>query len=375
MINFLASKPENSKGRLFKEPENQPYRTVFQRDRDRIIHSTAFRKLKQKTQVFINSDSDYYRTRLTHTLEVSQISRTLSRTLSLNEDLSECIALAHDLGHPPFGHNGENILNFKMKDFDGFNHNEQTLRVINQLEKKYFDFDGLNLTWESLEGIVKHNGSFKNKVPNEINIYNKLHDLNLDKNPSLEGQIASISDDVAYNNHDIDDAIRANLIDIDQIHEIKYFSNIINKIDKKYINSDKKLLISEIIRSSINLMVEDIVNQTIKNINKFSINNIENIKNHNSFLVSMSNDMKKNCEEIKIFLYEKVYNNKNLQEKRKKCELIISCLFDYYLLNFSELPNDWKIKETSISKERIVCDYIAGMTDNYAYSQYKILYE
>ena len=185
MLKFLSSKPEFSKGRLYKEINDQPYRSHFQRDRDRIIHSTAFRKLKQKTQVFLENESDYYRTRLTHTLEVSQIARAISRNLDLNEDLCECIALAHDLGHPPFGHTGENILNYKMQNFNGFNHNEQTLRIITFLEKKYYDFNGLNLTWESLEGIIKHNGKIIDKVPFEINLYDKIHNLDIYKNPSF----------------------------------------------------------------------------------------------------------------------------------------------------------------------------------------------
>ena len=230
MLSNLAINSKISKGRLFNEVEDQPYRSPYQRDRDRIIHSTAFRKLKHKTQVFIESESDYYRTRLTHTLEVSQISRTLCRALNLNEDLGECIALAHDLGHPPFGHSGENSLNKCMKNNGGFDHNIQTIRIITDLEKKYIEFDGLNLSWESLEGIVKHNGAYKDKIPNEILIYNKKHDLLLNKNPSLEGQIAAISDDVAYNNHDIDDAIRAKLINIDHLYEIDYFKKILDKI-------------------------------------------------------------------------------------------------------------------------------------------------
>jgi len=375
MLNFLSSKPEESKGRLFKEVDDQPYRSLFQRDRDRIIHSSAFRKLKQKTQVFIESESDYYRTRLTHTLEVSQISRSLSRILGLNEDLCECIALSHDLGHPPFGHTGEKILNDKMIKYNGFNHNEQTLRILTLLERRYYNFNGLNLTWESLEGIVKHNGVFKKKIPLEIKRYNDLHNLNLDKNPSLEAQIASISDDIAYNNHDIDDAIRANIIDIEEIYEIKYFKKILDKIYRKFKNIEKSILISEVIRFSIQTMVENIAEKTMKNIKLNAIKFIQNVYDHPIFLVEMNDEMKSNSKEIKDFLYKKVYRSKKIEEKRKTSELVIDSLFDYYVSNFSSLPDDWKLKTESMNRNRIVCDYIAGMTDRYADLQYKLINE
>ena len=373
MLNFLSANPKTSKGRLFQELQDQPYRSPFERDRDRIIHSTAFRKLKQKTQVFIESESDYYRTRLTHTLEVSQITRSLCRTLKLNEDLGECIALAHDLGHPPYGHTGEKILNKKMINYGGFNHNEQTLRIITFLEKKYFNFDGLNLTWESLEGIIKHNGVFKNHIPVEIAKYNKLNDLNIDKNPSIEAQIASISDDIAYNNHDIDDSIRANLINIDDLYQMNHFYNIINKIYKKYKGINKSILLSEVIRLSIKLMVEDIIDKTIKNIEKNSINSIQDVYDYPNFLVSMSDKMKEECVDIKKFLYDKIYKNDKLENKRKISEKIISKLFDYYLSNFSLLPEDWKSKIEFTNKQKIICDYIAGMTDRYAALQYDLI--
>ena len=375
MLNFLSSKPENSKGRLFKELNNQSFRSLFQRDRDRVIYSTAFRKLSQKTQVFIDSGNDYYRTRLIHTLEVSQISRSICNTLNLDEDLSECIALAHDLGHPPFGHNGENALNDRMKNYGGFNHNEQTLRIVTKLEKKYPEFEGLNLTWESLEGIVKHNGIIKNNNLKEINKFNDIYNLNLSNSPSLEAQIASISDDVAYNNHDLDDAMRANLIDIDQIYEIQYFKNIINKIYNKYKNIEKSMLVNVIIRTSISLMIENIAKTTIEKIQKNLIKSIIDINNFPGFLAGMSGEMEENSLEIRNFLYCDVYNHKSLEDKRKKSEIVIRELFDYYQLNFSLLPLDWKNKEKFLSKERILCDYVAGMTDRYAYILHKLINE
>jgi len=375
MLKFLSSKPEFSKGRLYKEINDQPYRSHFQRDRDRIIHSTAFRKLKQKTQVFLENESDYYRTRLTHTLEVSQIARAISRNLDLNEDLCECIALAHDLGHPPFGHTGENILNYKMQNFNGFNHNEQTLRIITFLEKKYYDFNGLNLTWESLEGIIKHNGKIIDKVPFEINLYDKIHNLDIYKNPSLEAQIASIADDIAYNNHDIDDAIRADLITIEEISEINYFNEIIKQIKNRYSQIEKSILINEVIRFSIKLMVESIVEKTTENININNIKKIKDVNNYPSFLVSMDDQMNINSKQIKDFLFLKVYKNAKIEEKRKKNEIIIEKLFNHYQQNFNLLPNDWIKKSDTMNKERIICDYIAGMTDRYADLQYHLIYD
>ncbi|MBD42104.1 MAG: deoxyguanosinetriphosphate triphosphohydrolase [Pelagibacteraceae bacterium] len=375
MLKFLSSKPEFSKGRLYKEINDQPYRSHFQRDRDRIIHSTAFRKLKQKTQVFLENESDYYRTRLTHTLEVSQIARAISRNLDLNEDLCECIALAHDLGHPPFGHTGENILNYKMQNFNGFNHNEQTLRIITFLEKKYYDFNGLNLTWESLEGIIKHNGKIIDKVPFEINLYDKIQNLDIYKNPSLEAQIASIADDIAYNNHDIDDAIRADLITIEEISEINYFNEIIKQIKNRYSQIEKSILINEVIRFSIKLMVESIVEKTTENININNIKKIKDVNNYPSFLVSMDDQMNINSKQIKDFLFLKVYKNAKIEEKRKKNEIIIEKLFNHYQQNFNLLPNDWIKKSDTMNKERIICDYIAGMTDRYADLQYHLIYD
>ena len=375
MLKFLSSKPEFSKGRLYKEINDQPYRSHFQRDRDRIIHSTAFRKLKQKTQVFLENESDYYRTRLTHTLEVSQIARAISRNLDLNEDLCECIALAHDLGHPPFGHTGENILNYKMQNFNGFNHNEQTLRIITFLEKKYYDFNGLNLTWESLEGIIKHNGKIIDKVPFEINLYDKIHNLDIYKNPSLEAQIASIADDIAYNNHDIDDAIRADLITIEEISEINYFNEIIKQIKNRYSQIEKSILINEVIRFSIKLMVESIVEKTTENININNIKKIKDVNNYPSFLVTMDDQMNINSKQIKDFLFLKVYKNAKIEEKRKKNEIIIEKLFNHYQQKFNLLPNDGIKTSDTMNKERIICDYIAGMTDRYADLQYHLIYD
>ena len=375
MINFLSAKPSKSKGRLFKELEEGTNRTCFERDRDRIIHSNSFRKLKHKTQVFIESDSDYYRTRLTHSLEVAQISRSLSRALNLNEDLSEIVSLAHDLGHPPFGHIGERSLNDSMSDFGGFNHNDQTLRVITHIEKRHPHFDGLNLTWESLEGIVKHNGVIHKNIPYHTYNYNNVHDLKLNCNPHLESQIASISDDIAYNNHDIEDAIRAKLITLDTLNDISYFKDINSHLRNKFKDIDISLLTYQMLRESISKMVNDIIKQSIKNIQTQNIKSINAIYKNKNFIISMSDNMKENCSIIKDFLYQNVYNHPKLKEKRSKVENITKNLFKHYLNNFHLLPEDWFVQEKNESKYRIICDYISGMTDRYASKLYKSIYE
>ena len=264
---------------------------------------------------------------------------------------------------------------YKKQNFNGFNHNEQTLRIITFLEKKYYDFNGLNLTWESLEGIIKHNGKIIDKVPFEINLYDKIHNLDIYKNPSLEAQIASIADDIAYNNHDIDDAIRADLITIEEISEINYFNEIIKQIKNRYSQIEKSILINEVIRFSIKLMVESIVEKTTENININNIKKIKDVNNYPSFLVSMDDQMNINSKQIKDFLFLKVYKNAKIEEKRKKNEIIIEKLFNHYQQNFNLLPNDWIKKSDTMNKERIICDYIAGMTDRYADLQYHLIYD
>jgi|TARA_B110000438_G_C15780352_1_gene636019 dGTPase len=375
MFNFLAANPKSSKGRLYNENSQETNRTPFERDRDRIIHCSSFRKLKHKTQVFIESESDYYRTRLTHSLEVSQISRSLCRAMELNEDLGEVVSLAHDLGHPPFGHNGERALNNAMQSFGGFDHNDQTLRVLTHMEKRYPNFRGLNLTWESLEGIVKHNGTIEKEIPSHINNYNSKHDLKLDKNPHLESQIASISDEVAYNNHDIEDSLRANLISLDSLKEIKYYREIINQINKENKDINSSLITYQMLRISISNMINDIINTTKVTLNKNSLIKIDDVFNSKSFLISMSDEMQFNCNQIKSFLYVNVYNHNKLKDKRLEVEKIIEKLFKYFLLNFNSLPKDWLIEEKNESKHRVICDYISGMTDRYASRLYKSIYE
>ena len=374
MFDHLAANSRKSKGRFYQELDSDNSRSPYERDRSRVIHSSSFRKLKHKTQVFIESESDYYRTRLTHSLEVAQISRSLCRLFNLDEDLGETVALAHDLGHPPFGHNGEKALNISMEKHGGFNHNDQTLRVITEIEKRHPNFNGLNLTWESLEGIVKHNGLIKQNIPFHIKAYNKKHNLLLSLQPHLESQIAAISDDIAYNNHDVEDAIRAGLLNISQLKENHFFNEIIYNLKGKYQDINDKLLMFQVLRNSMSLMISDIYDQTIKNIKINNHNSIEDIQKNQYFVVSFSKDMKKNCDTIKCFLFDNVYNHKSLKLKRQNVENIIIKLFKYFYINSTKLPLDWRANK-DLPIERIICDYISGMTDRYASRLYKNIYD
>ena len=371
MFKHLATKSNKSKGRLYEE-NDVDLRNPFERDRARVIHSNSFRKLKYKTQVFIESESDYYRTRLTHSLEVAQISRSICRLLDLNEDLGETVALAHDLGHPPFGHSGEDALNESMQNFGEFDHNDQTLRVLTLIEKRHPFFDGLNLTWESLEGIVKHNGIINGKLPYHLNSYSEQHNLELSLQPLLESQIASISDDIAYNNHDVEDAIRANLINLNQLSDISFFKNIILELHDQYKNISDKLLVYQVLRHSMSKMINDIFKNTSNKINNKN-RSIKDIKNDKHFVVSYSDHMLNNCNMIKEFLNTFVYNHNKLINKRNHSRNVVNKLFKYFKKNNDKLPNDWTSKDIEI--ERLICDYISGMTDRYAINLYKDIYE
>ena len=358
-----ATKSVNSLGRIYKETENK-FRSPFQRDRDRIIHSSSFRRLKHKTQVFVNTEGDHYRTRLTHSMEVSQISRTLSRSLGLNEDLCETLSLSHDMGHTPFGHAGEEVLDKCMKKFGGFNHNIQTLRIVTLLENKYYDFLGLNLTIETLDGLIKHNGPLK-----DINFFNKILEkkifkekINFKKYPSLEAQVASISDDIAYNNHDLEDGLRANLFSLNDFSSIPFLYKIIKKHKKKEKLYRREVLISQIIRELINLMVIDVIKSTENNLKKIKPKTIKDIYNCNQFIVDFSTDMKKIIILIKHFLKKNMYNHKNVLINTNKGKRIIKDLFDYFANN----PKEYTNKQNLNKKERAISDFIAGMTDRYA---------
>ncbi len=371
MFKHLAANPDKTKGRLYNEVDID-LRNPFERDRARVIHSNSFRKLKYKTQVFIESESDYFRTRLTHSLEVAQISRSICRLLHLNEDLGETVALAHDLGHPPFGHCGEDALNELMQNFGEFDHNDQTLRVLTSLEKRHPYFDGLNLTLESLEGIVKHNGIIKKNLPYHLENYNKKHNLSLSLQPYLESQVASISDDIAYNNHDVEDAIRANLLNLNHLSDITFFKNIILELEKEYKNISDKQLLYQVLRTSMSKMINDIFKTTSETLNN-KVKTVYDIKNNDKFIVSFSDQMKNHCDTIKEFLNIHVYNHKDLLNKRNYSKNIVHKLFIYFKDNNNKLPNDWINKDIEI--ERLICDYISGMTDRFATNLYREIYE
>ena len=361
--------PLKSKGRFFIEKRTN-LRNDFQRDRDRIIHSTAFRRLKHKTQVFVNTSGDHFRTRITHSLEVSQIARTLSKYFNLNEDLSETLSLAHDLGHTPFGHAGEEALNDCMKNYGGFDHNIQTLRIITILENRYYNFKGLNLSIETLDGLIKHNGPVKDLSKfNRIlgnNFFKKKINFNL--NSSLEAQIASISDDIAYNSHDLEDGLKSNLFNLKSLSNIPVLNKIILKHKKRIKKYSIDLIIRQIIREIINEMVSDVISTTKKNLILHKIKNLNDIYQTKNQLVTFSKKMQKFDKNIKSFLKQKMYFHKNVYSKTNYGRKVITKLFLQIKKNPKKYINIKKYSNTNI--ERIICDYIAGMTDRYAINLY-----
>ena len=362
--------PIQSKGRFFKEIKTN-LRNDFQRDRDRIIHSTAFRRLKHKTQVFVNTSGDHFRTRITHSLEVSQIARTLAKFFNLNEDLSETLSLAHDLGHTPFGHAGEESLNICMKNYGGFDHNIQTLRIITLLENRYYKFKGLNLSFETIDGLIKHNGPVKNLTKlNRIlgkNFFKKKIKFSL--NSSLEAQLASISDDIAYNSHDLEDGLKSNLFKLKDLKKIPVLDKIIIKHIKKTKTYSIDLIIRQIIREIINEMVSDVILTTHKNIKKYKIKNLNDIYNTKFQLVTFSNKMKIFDIKIKKFLRQKMYFHKKVNSKTNYGRKVITKLFTSIRRNPKKYIDIKKYNNSNF--ERIICDYIAGMTDRYAINLYK----
>ena len=361
--------PFKSRGRFFKEKKTD-LRNDFQRDRDRIIHSTAFRRLKHKTQVFVNTSGDHFRTRITHSFEESQIARTLSKFFNLNEDLSETLSLAHDLGHTPFGHAGEESLNYCMRDYGGFDHNIQTLRIITILENRYYEFKGLNLSIETLDGLIKHNGPVKNLTKlNKIlgnNFFRKK--INFTLNSSLEAQIASISDDIAYNSHDLEDGLKSNLFKLDHLKNIPVLNKIIIKHKKKIKRHSIDLVIRQIIREIINEMVSDVITTTKHNMKFYEIKNLRDIYKVNNKIVNFSTKMQNFDNKIKIFLRQKMYFHEKVKSKTNHGRKIITKLFKQIKKNPKKYINIKKYNNSNI--ERIICDYIAGMTDRYAINLY-----
>ena len=384
-----ASIAARSRGRLHAEPESDS-RTVFARDRDRVLHSSAFRRLTYKTQVFVYHEGDHYRTRLTHSLEVSQVARSIARALRVDEDLAEALALAHDLGHTPFGHAGERELNQLMKPFGGFDHNAQTLRVVTRLENRYADFDGLNLTWESLEGLVKHNGPLidghgnavgaylDSGLPAAIIEYAEAHDLLLATYASAEAQIAAISDDIAYHAHDIDDGLRAGLFDIIDLGDVPLVGTALADVLRRYPKLDRTRTIHETIRRMISVMILDVVTQTKANIAKHGITSVDGIHDHDRQIVDFSPQMKENNRILKQFLNTRMYRHPRVEEIMMRARRVIADLFSAFMGDKTLLPKDWREHALISDKSqyaRQVSDFIAGMTDRFAMEQHKRLFD
>ncbi len=370
--------PENSRGRRFAEPESNT-RSLFQRDRDRIIHSTAFRRLEYKTQVFVNHEGDHYRTRLTHSLEVSQLARSICRSLGLNEDLAETLALAHDLGHTPFGHAGEDGLSEEMAPFGGFDHNGHTLRLITSLEQRYAEFDGLNLTWETLEGIAKHNGPLLGKnIPRAIAEYNAQHDLELGSFASLEAQVASLADDIAYNNHDIDDGLRAGLFAVADLEQVPYVAAVFHEVRKRYPDAGEPRLIHEAIRRIINRMATDLITQTQKNIDAAGVKTVEEVRALGRPLAEFSPDMAAANKVLKSFLWKNMYRHYKVNRMASKAKRVVRELFTFFLTEPECLPDAWRSLTdvpNSPKTATAVADFIAGMTDRFALDEHSRIFD
>jgi dGTPase len=374
----FASCPEHSRGRVFAE-EASASRSVFQRDRDRIIHSTAFRRLKHKTQVFAAPEGDHYRTRLTHSLEVAQIARSAARALGLDEDLTEALALAHDLGHPPFGHAGERALCSCMKEYGGFDHNVQSLKLVTSLERRYGDFDGLNLTWETLEGLVKHNGPLeKGKIHPLINLLDKKIDLLIHLHGSAESQVAALADDIAYNAHDIDDGIRAGLLSLEQIESLPLAGDAMQEVRGRWKELEPVRLVHETIRRLITFMVNDLLGESRTRLAQCGASSADDIRRCGRPVIAFSKPVGAAIRDLNGFLLTNMYRHEKVMTAMDKAERIIKELFEHYMYRPRDLPHEWRLGTGSgLNRELAlqVCDFIAGMTDNFAIRTHKTLFD
>src|SRR3984885_10120021 len=383
--------PDRSRGRRFMEPPSRT-RSPFRRDCDRVIHSTAFRRLKHKTQVFVFHEGDHYRTRLTHTLEVAQIARALARQLGLDEDLTETLALAHDLGHPPFGHAGERALDACLQAHGGFDHNAQTLRVVTSLEHRYPDFDGLNLTWEALEGIVKHNGPLtgsdgaavgryrEHGIPCGISDYLGTWDLELASFASLEAQVAAIADDIAYNAHDIDDGLRAGLFRVDDLKVMPLAADMIAEIDKDYPGLDEVRRGAELVRELISCLIGAVVSEAGRRLQAANPQSVEDVRNHGEVLIAFPPDVARAEAEIKAFLKLRMYRHSRVMRVMGEAEQILFDLFARYQTTPTDLPAEWlpppgEGHETETGRARRIGNFIAGMTDRFALTEHQRLFD
>ena len=364
-----ASDPARSRGRLHSEAEST-FRSPFQRDRDRIIHSSAFRRLKHKTQVFIEHEGDYFRTRLTHSIEVAQVARTIARHLGLNEELAEAVALAHDLGHTPFGHTGEEALNRLMAPYGGFDHNAQAVRIVTRLERHYAEWDGLNLTWETLEGIAKHNGPVAEPTPYALAEYDSVHDLELHTHASAEAQVAALSDDIAYNNHDLHDGLRAELFSTDELAELPVLRDCFAAVDATYPGLNYYRRRHEALRRFFGVLVEDVIAVTEANLRDLAPAGAADIRHAGRMMARFSPPLWADLQVIRQFLFQRMYRAPAVVEMRAQVTQVVDDLFPFFMSHTDALPRQWRrdveeaADETALA--RIVCDYIAGMTDRFA---------
>lgn len=382
----FATDPAKTRGRFAPEAKSRT-RTDFQRDRDRIVHSTAFRRLKHKTQVFFSHEADHYRTRLTHTIEVAQIARAFARAFRLDEDLAEAIALVHDFGHTPFGHTGEDVLDACMRDFGGFDHNAQALRVVTKLEHRYAEFDGLNLTWETLEGLVKHNGplidpatgqGIDGPVPPTILHYCELHDLEIDRHAGLEAQLAAISDDIAYDTHDIDDGLRAGLLTFEMLHDVTLTRGILDEVDARYPGLDDARRGHETTRRLMTRMVEDVIAQTKANLERLRPQSVEDVYAAGETIARFSGEMAELEKELKAFMFANMYRHPTVMEARARAEALLRALFDAFMDAPEKMGGEWADKLGHADRTviaRRVADYLAGMTDTFAISEHRRLFD
>ncbi|MBP7241201.1 deoxyguanosinetriphosphate triphosphohydrolase [Amaricoccus sp.] len=374
----FAIRPEESRGRSFPE-EDSAHRSPFQRDRDRIIHSSAFRRLKHKTQVFVEHEGDYYRTRLTHSIEVAQVARTLARTLDVNEDLAEAVALAHDLGHPPFGHTGEDELQRLMAPFGGFDHNAQAIKIVTRLEAHYAEFDGLNLTWETLEGLAKHNGPVTGgatgPVPYGLAEYAARHDLELDTHASVEAQVAAISDDIAYNNHDLADGLRAGLFTLDDLRGLPLIGPCVAGVDARWPGLAPGRREHEALRRFFGLLVEDVLATSRARLVEADPRSARDVRHAGRTMVRFSDGTFAELKEIRAFLYARMYRHWTVQRMRRKAKRVVRELFETFLESPELMPQDWNacVALDETGRARVVSDYIAGMTDRFALQEHRRL--
>ncbi|RFC66574.1 deoxyguanosinetriphosphate triphosphohydrolase [Fulvimarina endophytica] len=381
-LNAFAVDHRQSRGRLYSESESAT-RTAFQRDRDRIVHSTAFRRLKHKTQVFVATEADHYRTRLTHTIEVSQIARAFARAFRLDEDLTEAVALVHDFGHPPFGHAGERVLHRMMAPYGGFDHNAQALRIVTALERRYAEFDGLNLAWETLEGLAKHNGplagphAVEDGLPQPIESFDALMPLDLTRFASLEAQCAAISDDIAYNTHDLDDGLRAGLIELGDLRELTLAGSILQEIEASYPFLSNDRLANEIMRRHITRMVEDVIETTMINLERLGPRHADDVRDAGETIARFSEGMRAAVDETRSFLFQRVYRAPQVMQVMASAETVVEDLFRRYAADPALLPAEWggaleKMEETK--RARRIADYLSGMTDTYAIREHSRLF-